>query len=239
MQLIQLLKVRLDRDEFIEAMLVLRSIWLRRNNYVFQGKFTPPSQVILKAKSLAAICAETQQEALPEKSAVEKTPSRWRAPGDGWLKVNWDATLQSQTKKMGIGVVVRNGTGEVKAALANVLPLVDDPTAAEAIAAWFAVKLSVDCGFQLVVLEGDSMAVVSAINQASPNWSSYGHFVEDIKVLAQSVHWVEINYASRVVNSAAHTLAKCAILHSLDELWMEECPSYIRSIVLAEQVSSL
>jgi ribonuclease HI len=166
--------------------------------------------------------------------AVEKTSSRWRAPRDGWLKVNLDAALLIQTKKMGIGVVVRNETGEVKAALAKFLPLVDDPTAAKAITAWFAVKLCVDCGFQLVVLEGDSMNVVSVINQASPNWSSYGHLVEDTKVLAQSVHQLEINYASRVVNSAAHTLSKCTILHSLDELWMEECPSYIQSIVLTE-----
>lgn len=58
-------------------------------------------------------------------------------------------------------------------------------------------------------------------------------------MLAQSVHRVEIKYASRVVNSAPHTLAKCAILHLLDELWMEECLSYIQSIALAEQVSSL
>jgi hypothetical protein len=51
MQLNNLLKERLDRDEFILAMLVMRSIWFRRNVYVFQGKFTPPCQVILKAKS--------------------------------------------------------------------------------------------------------------------------------------------------------------------------------------------
>jgi hypothetical protein len=69
------------------------------------------------------------------------------------------------------------------------------------------------------------MTVVSAINQASPNWSSYGHLVKDIKVLAQSVHWVEINYAPN--------------LHSLDELWMVECLFYIQSIIFTEQVSSL
>jgi hypothetical protein len=52
------------------------------------------------------------------------------------------------------------------------------------------------------------------------------------------MHRVEIKYVSRGVNFAAHNLAKCAISYLLDELWMEECPSYIRSIVLAEQVSS-
>jgi hypothetical protein len=56
--------------------------------------------------------------------------------------------------------------------------------------------------------------------------------------MVHSLHRVKINNASRVVNSATHTLAKCAISQLLDEVWMEECSSYIQSIVLAEQVSS-
>jgi hypothetical protein len=92
---------------------------------------------------------------------------------------------------------------------------------------------------QQVVLEGDSMTVVSALNQSLPNWNSYGQLIEDTKEKAQSLYWVEFKYASRAVNYAAHTLAKCAISFQLDELWMEECPSYIQTIVLAEQVSSL
>jgi hypothetical protein len=47
------------------------------------------------------------------------------------------------------------------------------------------------------------------------------------------MHPVEIIYASRVVNIAAHTLAKHANTQLLDELWVEECLSYIQSIVLA------
>jgi hypothetical protein len=42
--------------------------------------------------------------------------------------------------------VVRNETGEVVAALAKAIPLVEDPTTAEAIAAWYVVKLCVDRG---------------------------------------------------------------------------------------------
>jgi hypothetical protein len=48
---------------------------------------------------------------------------------------------------MGIGVVVRNESEGVVAALAKAIPFVEDPTAAEAIAAWHAVNLCVDRGF--------------------------------------------------------------------------------------------
>jgi hypothetical protein len=42
--------------------LVLRSLWLRKNEFVFQGKFSPPSHIILKARNMAADCSESVQE---------------------------------------------------------------------------------------------------------------------------------------------------------------------------------
>jgi hypothetical protein len=34
----------------MEASIVMRLLWLRRNEYVFKGRFQPPSQVILSMK---------------------------------------------------------------------------------------------------------------------------------------------------------------------------------------------
>jgi hypothetical protein len=45
---------------------------------------------------------------------------------------------------MGIGVIVWNEQGQVVAALAKILPFIDNPTIAEAIVAWQAVNLCVD-----------------------------------------------------------------------------------------------
>jgi len=76
---------------------------------------------------------------------------------------------------------VRNEVWEVVGALAKLIPIVGDPTAAEATAAWYVISLCVDRGYQQVVLEGDSMTVVSALNQSLPNWSSYGQLIKDTK----------------------------------------------------------
>jgi hypothetical protein len=57
-----------------------------------------------------------------------------------------------------------------------------------------------------------------------------------VKILSQNL--VEIKHGRRAVNTNAHTLAKHDIMHMLDELWVEECPSYFQSIVLKEKVSS-
>jgi ribonuclease HI len=106
------------------------------------------------------------------------------------------------------------------------------------VATWQALNLCAGRGLHHVVLQGDSKNVVTALIQTQPNWNSHRQIVEDTKVLLQSLHPVVIQHASRAVNTAAHTLAKVAISQLLDELWAEECPSYIQSIVLAEQISS-
>jgi phosphotransferase system IIA component len=78
---------------------------------------------------------------------VGKIPPKWRVPAGGWLKLNWDAALNMQSKRMGIGIVVRNEKGEF-------FPSINDPTIAEALAAWHAVNLCVDRGFQCRVGRG-------------------------------------------------------------------------------------
>jgi hypothetical protein len=47
---------------------------------------------------------------------------------------------------------VRNDKGEVVAAMAKSVPFIDDPATAEAMAAWGAVCMSVDNGFNRVAL---------------------------------------------------------------------------------------
>jgi len=52
-------------------------------------------------------------------------------------------------------------------------------------------------GYQQIILEGDSMLTVCALNQATPCMSGYGQMVEDIQVICclslplLLVMWVE------------------------------------------------
>jgi hypothetical protein len=57
---------------------------------------------------------------------VSSTPPHeaWCKPPLEWLKCNWDAALDNETKQIGMGVVVRNSEGQVVAALAMVTPFI-------------------------------------------------------------------------------------------------------------------
>jgi len=173
--IIKLLKERLDQEEFIEAVMVLRQqVWLRRNEFVFKGNFIPPGQIISRAQDMIKGFSEASQGDVLMPVAVVSNPPKWRLPVDGWLKANWDAALNKTSRNMSVGVVVRNDQGQVVAALAKVFPYIDDPTIAEAVATWQAVNLCVGRGLHHVVLEGDSKNVVTALIQTQPNWSSHG-----------------------------------------------------------------
>lgn len=52
--LLQQLQEKLEVKEFEEALTTLRLIWLRRNSYVFGCVFTPPCQLITKAREVMA-----------------------------------------------------------------------------------------------------------------------------------------------------------------------------------------
>jgi ribonuclease HI len=94
--------------------------------------------------------------------------------------------ISSSSKIMGVGVVARNDERAVLAGLSAPVPFVVDPTTAEVMAAWRAVKLGIEMGYQQIILEGDSMLTVNALNQAAPCLSGYGQMIEEIQVILLS-----------------------------------------------------
>jgi len=102
MGLIKNLQEKLVGEELLEAFMVLRLIWMRRNSYVFQGVFTPPHQIIFMAKEQLAVFSETTFRGTEGVAATVPSLDIWHSPPGGWVKLNWDAALNKHTKLMGI-----------------------------------------------------------------------------------------------------------------------------------------
>jgi hypothetical protein len=86
---------------------------------------------------------------------VEKRELSWKAPMNGFVKVNWDAAVDK--KKMGIDVINRDSKGKVLATLAEPQDNIIAPDVAEAMAALRAVNFSSPLGFFKIILEGDAL----------------------------------------------------------------------------------
>jgi hypothetical protein len=89
---------------------------------------------------------------------------------------------------MGLGIVGRDYNGQLCLAVTDCRRFITDPSTAEALAAWRLAEICVRLGFNEVILEGDSLEVVQALNRDEPVWGQYGSLVNDAKRLLQHGH---------------------------------------------------
>jgi hypothetical protein len=81
---------------------IARGMWLRRNEVVHGGKFLHPTLLVQKAVHVAEEFAEMapsgKQNTGDRKQAGGQ---KWSAPSPGWVKLNWDASIEREAGKMG------------------------------------------------------------------------------------------------------------------------------------------
>ncbi|XP_018812812.2 uncharacterized protein LOC108985100 [Juglans regia] len=167
--------------EFVVS--VMRSIWLRRNGWIFERKFTSPESVLQQARANLNEFQQAQQNGIEriKPTAVERRMVRWEAPKEGFVKVNWDAAFKANQRKMGAGVVVRDEEGNVQVSLCLPKDCIQSTVIAEATALWRALCLCAKLNIQKVVLEGDSLEVIKAVNDREECLEWHGQIIEDIK----------------------------------------------------------
>jgi hypothetical protein len=168
----------------VEALVVARLIWLQRNTFVFENDFSRLVRVIESSKQAIADYIETFHRRNRPPWAPMLLPNRWtQRPYDKW-KTNVDAAVGQVDMKMGVGIVNRNAAGRVVAARAHQIPFIVDPLLAKAIAAWHAISFGREVGVAKVILEGDSLVVMSALMKEEVCNRAYGQIIHEISNLA-------------------------------------------------------
>ena len=114
-------------------------------------------------------------------SRVMRTRQTWTLPGEGFYKINFDGAIFESSGRAALGVVVRDVEGMVIAALSQNIQLPSSVDSVEALAAWRAIILAQEISLTQVVMEGDSLKVIAAINSPKQSRTQWGHVMEDIK----------------------------------------------------------
>ncbi|XP_059454954.1 uncharacterized protein LOC132185160 [Corylus avellana] len=156
-----------------------RQLWLRRNMLLHEGVFIHPNTLVQRADFGKAMGREYREGEPTGRMDVEK----WKAPPAGRLKVNWDAALNLTRGRMGMGVVIRDHDGRVRAVKCSLKQGHFDPTAAETMAAIHALKFCMAQGMLNICMEGDAKNVVDALNSREENWSRTGYLVDEARNL--------------------------------------------------------
>ncbi|KAG2689699.1 hypothetical protein I3760_09G151600 [Carya illinoinensis] len=110
--------------------LIAWSLWHRRNKGAIEHVLLDPFQV-------ANPFINTYKPGLPvriEPSFSMQRVECWQAPPSGFCKLNVDTALFFYLKKAGVGVVLRDGKGEVIMAVSKAEDELHDPESVELLA---------------------------------------------------------------------------------------------------------
>jgi hypothetical protein len=75
------------------------------------------------------------------------------------------------------------------------------------------------------------LEVVGALRRDGECSGSYGHFVDEAKVLFNQVESWAVQYVGRENNTAAHHLAQYAATKEEEQIWVSSFPDFIHSFV--------
>lgn len=120
-----------------------------------------------------------------------------------------------------MGVIVRDSKGLVIAVMSKTVEGFPAPVIAVAMGALQAAEFSIDLGIRYVILEGDSLQVIQAINGKGDQWIPYGQIVADLQMVFSSFRIWEAIHTKGDANGAAHRLAKIAVQEFREKIWMD------------------
>jgi hypothetical protein len=82
---------------------------------VFRGTFLPPRSLMIGARD--SLDAFQQARGLQPISVINASATlpKWEKPCSGWIKINWDASVDKAKQVMGVGFVAMDFMGRVRA----------------------------------------------------------------------------------------------------------------------------
>ena len=162
---------------------------------------------------------------------------QWQPPVGSLYKLNFDVAVFSDFSTSGVGVVIRNGSGQVMAVLSSKGPAVMDNEEAEIMACRQALEFAINARFADLVVEGDNSNVMRSISQSQSNWSRLGNLYDDVRCLAKRLRFAVFHCIRCTANGVAHSLARFARHISEDCIWLEESPPLAQEALFVDSVS--
>lgn len=186
---------------------IVWSLWISRNQLIFENREFTPVETLRKALSYArewtvAQMPSTNQSARPL-IGIEPRPLR---PGE--CSVFTDAAWNATSGNAGLGWIVDDAASSTQHSATSTL--VTSPLMAEFLAVNAAITFALSCGFDAITIFSDSQVLVNTIKRKEMKLEIYG-ILQDIYQLSSSFMSFKIVFIPRVDNSKADLVAKHAL----------------------------
>ncbi|XP_024041869.1 uncharacterized protein LOC127898854 [Citrus sinensis] len=208
--------------------------WNAKNQLLFKGKKENPQIMVAKPEAMIAAYKRVHSSAEACSETKQRVPPQtWNPPQDGFVKVNIDAAINFEKNIVGLGAVIRYGSGHVTTAAIKVSKFHGDVSYAEAEAMEWGMLVAREAKVKAVIVESDSQGVVSLVNNKQGSKSEIYWVVSEIQKLVENFERVSIKYTPRSCNVIAHSLAKLALEKCETVVWKGSYPSQVMYLHLS------
>ena len=146
------------------------------------------------------------------------------------FKVNVDGASSDQEGFSSVGVVIRDSSGQVMAAICLPLQSYFSVELTEVFALEQGVLFAQELQLSRVIFESDALAVIQAVNDKATR-SFFGHLIQGILQNCESFESCHFKHLNRRFNSVAHELAQHARRTGNYQIWKGIAPPFVLSFL--------
>ncbi|GJN10368.1 hypothetical protein PR202_ga28456 [Eleusine coracana subsp. coracana] len=158
----------------------------------------------------------------------------WIPPSSGWAKVNVDGAFSSDTRRGGVGVIIRDKRGAVILTAWRVIFQAASAEEVETLACTEGLNMATEWVRDRVVLESDCSELVRALERKGTPRSNLCFQLDEIRRLCNRLPGVEFRAIRREQNCVAHELAQLAKRTTHTAMWRARSPCCIEQLVAQE-----
>jgi ribonuclease HI len=196
------------------------SLWNIRNDHYHGKKLIEPALAIDWSMDACFHLLISQEN--PHRELTTRM-EKWQPPSDGVLKINCDGAFLSGSSEGSTGAVLRKFDGSFLGASARWLSAVSSALVAEAEACRDGLRLALNrTEFSGVILETDSLQLVSLWNSRLQQYSEIAVILEDIAEMISPLPSFCFSHVKRLANHVAHLCVKQLSHTSSSFLWFQQ-----------------
>lgn len=224
-----------SQRDFTAIVVICWNLWFARNRRVWEEEVHASRDVVERSRRYVeqywAVLLRKKPAAGVKRA---RTSEIWYPPAEGHLKVNIDGAVFAEEHCTGVGVVIRNSTGQVLYARSCMLLGRAPALHAELRAICFALQWVYEMGLQNVCIETDSRVAVELLEGKLVRVDEAGILVHSCQHWLYRIPSATLQHTKRGGNAVAHALARGARMVREDRSWIGETPEHVGELVTAD-----
>lgn len=164
---------------------------------------------------------------------------KWVPSKLGSFKLNTNAAIDLRSRRVGIGVIIRDSAGCVLASSAQVVNTKLSLVLAKVLSVLRGMRFARETGLWPCLVETDAQVEVKLVNFNTILLSDVGIYIRDIHSLFDVLNSCPGQFVPRKANMASHSLAKFGLSCVSNCFWMEDYPPGVVHVVLGNCPLSL